>query len=363
VLVALTVAVSASLAGARIGATAAPRVGRRLAVRPPTRRAVVRTRRSYWGAWIGSQFTGAEAPFDMNALSDFEKLVGKQLSTLNWSSPAYDGPDCGGYCRFQKEEFNAVRAAGVIPFFSWSTAGAGGSPLVTDAQVAAGALDGYITAWARAAKAWGHPFFLRFDWEMNGSWFPWGVGRHGNTAADYVAMWRHVHDIFTSVGATNVTWVWCPDADPTDSFANLATLYPGNRYVDWTCLDGYNEGRPWTSFAREFGSTYEKITGPIAPSKPVFIGEVASTTRGSRSKARWIIGMFGDLATRFAQVRGVQWFDQYESTDGGPADWPIETSTADEAAFANGIRDGYYESNDYASLRTSPIPVPTGLAR
>src|ERR1700759_2312059 len=26
----------------------------------------------YWGAWIGEQFTGAQAPWDMNAVSKFE---------------------------------------------------------------------------------------------------------------------------------------------------------------------------------------------------------------------------------------------------------------------------------------------------
>ena len=34
----------------------------------------------------------------------------------------------------------------------------------TDADIANGSQDAYITQWAEAAKAWGHPFFLRFDW-------------------------------------------------------------------------------------------------------------------------------------------------------------------------------------------------------
>ena len=40
------------------------------------------TRPSYWGAWIGRQFTGTEAPYDMNAVSDFQGLVGKGLSLI-----------------------------------------------------------------------------------------------------------------------------------------------------------------------------------------------------------------------------------------------------------------------------------------
>jgi hypothetical protein len=59
-----------------------------------------------------------------------------------------------------------VRAAGVIPFYSWGSTSAQGAAGFTDAQIAAGAQDAYLTAGALGAKAWGHPFFLRFDFEM-----------------------------------------------------------------------------------------------------------------------------------------------------------------------------------------------------
>ena len=50
----------------------------------------------------------------------------------------------------------------------------------------------------KQAQEWGHPFFLRFDWEMNGFWFPWSEGVNGNKPGEFVAAWRHVHDIFTA---------------------------------------------------------------------------------------------------------------------------------------------------------------------
>ena len=81
----------------------------------------------------------------------------------------------------------------------------------------AGRYDEYIREFAEEARAWGHPFFLRFNWEMNGDWFPWSEGVNGNPSGEYVAAWRHVHDIFAAVGATNVTWVWCPFVDPKAS--------------------------------------------------------------------------------------------------------------------------------------------------
>jgi hypothetical protein len=93
--------------------------------------------------------------------------------------------------------------------------------------VAAGAQDNYIRSWAAAAKSWGQPLFLRYAWEMNAPWFSWGSGANGTTGADYVAAWRHVHDIFQSVGATNVKWVWCPNIDPGGKFADLADVSAG----------------------------------------------------------------------------------------------------------------------------------------
>ncbi len=118
---------------------------------------------------------------------------------------------------------------------------------------------------------------------MNGGWFPWSEGVNGNKSGEFVTAWRHVHDIFTSVGATNVTWVWCPNIDPTNDFQNLESLYPGDEYVDWTGLDGYNWGtnpaKPdrWRSFDQLYKSTYDTIVKAVAPSKPLMISEIGSS--------------------------------------------------------------------------------------
>ena len=68
----------------------------------------------------------------------------------------------------------------------------------------------YIRSWARALAAFDGPVRLRFAQEMNGDWYPWGAGTNGNTPAEFVSAWRHVHDIFAAAGATNVQWVWSP---------------------------------------------------------------------------------------------------------------------------------------------------------
>jgi beta-mannanase len=34
--------------------------------------------------------------------------------------------------------------------------------------------------------------------------------------------------------------VWCPNIDPNTNWGALDQPYPGDSYVDWTCLDVYN---------------------------------------------------------------------------------------------------------------------------
>jgi hypothetical protein len=63
---------------------------------------------------------------------------------------------------------------------------------------------------------------------------------HGTngTAADYVAMWQNVWNIFTGNGATNVIWCWDVEGNPGDYY-EYTNLWPGNSYVDWVGWDGY----------------------------------------------------------------------------------------------------------------------------
>ena len=286
--------VSQSLSGTRVSLASAKALG-------PVKKVAKKVRSGagggplYWGAWIGEQFTGAQAPWDMNAVSRFEQVAGKSLSLINFSSPfascsstSTPASSCS-YYEFPTAEMEAIRKHGAIPFFSWASSmlpASTSQPNFQLADVINGSFDSYIRSWATAAREWGHPFFLRFNWEMNGDWFQWSQGVNGNQPGEYVAAWQHVHDIFAQVGADNATWTWCPNVDPWGKLQDLASLYPGDGYVDWTCLDGYNWGsspyrsEKWHSFAELFGPTYDLITQQIAPSKPMVVGETGSTEYG-----------------------------------------------------------------------------------
>jgi Glycosyl hydrolase family 26 len=318
----------------------------------------------YWGATIGSQLTGQQAPWDMSAVSKVEELAHKPASLVQFFQPFANcaTSPCSFY-GFPKSPMEGIRAHGAIPVLSWSSASIPSSLNQPDFQlsdVIEGSYDDYIRKFASEAQAWGHPFFLRFNWEMNGNWMPWSEQVNGNGPGQYVAAWRHVHDIFTSVGATNATWVWCPFVDPDHSLQSLASLYPGDAYVDWSSLDGYNWGtnpaapRGWKSFDQLFASTYAEIVEKIAPGKPLMIGEVGSSEYGG-SKSAWISDMLAKIPAEYPMVRGLLWFDAFSDN----MDWPIETSATAISAFAAGIQNSAYVGNAYAGLEGRAVQPPS----
>jgi beta-mannanase len=317
-------------------------------------------RQIYWGALVsGALYGDGNPPADMRSLRTFERHAGKGVSILalgaNWGSKQPNFPTGG---------MDAIREHGSIPLFSWGSMARAKlgteQPRYRLSNIIHGKFDPYIRRFARAAKAWGHPFFLRLDWEMNlQGTYPWIETVNGNHRGEFVKMWRHVHDIFTKVGANNATWVWCPNAEYNGSLKPLTSLYPGDSYVDWTCIDGYNWGtnpwypHTWQSFSQVIGPTYSNVTGTVAPSKPLVIGETASSEYGG-SKGGWITDMLGtQLPKYFPKVKAFLWFNSRQK-----ADWPIETSSSAQSAFASGIRSSYYASNGYASLGGTKVPLP-----
>jgi hypothetical protein len=317
----------------------------------------------YWGAWIGNIPSGEAAPWDMNAVTSFVTNTRKAPSIIHFYQSFMD---CALSCTFNPlptTQFSEIRQRGAIPMLSWGSdttpVGSEGSNLSLSA-IADGSLDGYLTRVARQAKRWGHPFFLRFDWEMNGNWFPWGVATPGNTAAEYVAAWRHVHDVFAAQGANNVTWVWCPN---TGWDTSQRDQYPGNAYVDWTCLDGYNWGTGgtfgesyggWQSFSKIYKKSYRALL-KVAPNKPIMVGEFASTNIGG-SKPRWIANALATIPRKFKKIAAIVYFDDADSG----MDWPINSSPGSALAFARGISNSVYASNVFGRLSDRLITPYTG---
>jgi len=306
-----------------------------------------------------SVYSGVYVPgwlSDLSRVAQFEADAGKPAAIVMW----YQGWGLqDGSQNFQPAWMDGVRAHGAIPLITWEpwlyTAGVS-QPQYALRNIIAGAIDPYITAWAAASKAWGHPYFLRFAAEMNGNWFPWCEQVNGNAAGEYVQAWRHVHDIFVAQGATNVTWVWSPNVEYGGS-TPLAGLYPGDAYVDWLGIDGYNwgsgfPGKSWQTFPAVFGPTYAALT-QLSASKPIMIAETASAEAGG-SKVDWITDALATQIPRhFPRIRALVWFNEEKETD-----WRIESSPSAQAAFARAIAAPLYASNRYRNLNVSPIPAP-----
>ncbi|MFM8320501.1 MAG: glycoside hydrolase family 26 protein [Chloroflexota bacterium] len=320
----------------------------------------------YWGAYIdGGHYGLSDAPWNTQAMDLFEAHTQKKISILHWGQSwmnCKDGPCSYQYFNGQEPMYDKMRARGVIPLVDWASQQLPSpdpkyqQPAFALRAIINGDHDAYIRTWAQQAKAWGHPFFLRFNWEMNGTWYAWSEKRNGNQPGEYARAWRHVHDIFEQVGASNVTWVWCVNTIYANSVP-IEGLYPGDAYVDWTCVDGYNRGESpvkndqWRSFRDVFSATYDALLA-IAPDKPIMIGETASTEYGG-SKADWIRNALTNaLPTYFPRIKAVLWFNW---NDGG-MDWVIETSAEAQQAFAQSIASSYYAQNEFAGLSRSPIP-------
>jgi hypothetical protein len=297
--------------------------------------------RLYWGAYMAGETYSAmlgghwgDAPWSSATWDRFEANAGKRVSIVHYGQPP---PWERG---FDPAPGNLAYSRGAIPAFDIST----GTTSLRD--IAAGKYDAAIDTWAKGARKWGRAFFLIPDVEMNGAWEPYGPGVAGNTPADFVAAWRHMHQVVQAAGATNVTWVWCPNVDPRHKLVPFEALYPGDDYVDWTGMDGYNQdGR--SSFSWLFSDGYKRLLA-LAPAKPIMISQTSSVDEG---KAAWITDALTQLPSRFPRIKAFVWFNWRINENGSWWPWQIESSPAAQTAFAGGIG-----SSAYAAGGTFQLP-------
>lgn len=279
-------------------------------------------------------------PHNLAELEAFERAAGRKPSLLMF----HEGWARG---RFDRALLSRISRRGMLPMVSWEPwdyevasakgiSGRAGAEYALS-RIIAGSFDRYIREWAVGLRKWGHPVAIRFAHEMNGSWYPWGEGVNGNGAGEYVAAWRHVWEVFRRAGARNVIWVWSPNVIFPGS-TPLERLYPGDEYVDWIGIDGYNAGTAlpwggWVTFDELFGPTIREIRSFTY--KPILLAEVAAAEKGG-SKADWISDFFHALSQR-PEIIGFVWFEARKQ-----ADWRIVSSEASRAAFAVGVADGRY---------------------
>jgi hypothetical protein len=276
---------------------------------------------------LGAFIPGASS--DPTRIDAYARLTGAVPKIVMWYQQwTGDWPD------FAPHIADAIRSRGATPMISWEpTAGPVLDPSFGLRSIVDGSHDGYIASWTHAVAAWGHELYVRPMYEMNGWWAPWCVRVNGNNPTLFVAAWRHIVGIARREGATNIRWVWSPNVDNDGLGVPFADLYPGDGYVDWVALDGFNRGTSWKTST--WVSVKHIFAGSIArlrafTQKPLMIAETGSSEVGG-SKADWIRTSFANIPRDLPDVRAIVWFDKLETAVG--IDWRVDSSAASLAAF------------------------------
>lgn len=295
----------------------------------------------------------AQSPFNWSEYDQVSQQVGKATNMVGF----FQGFD-------QDFNANAVQrswANGRLPMMTWESAPAqtGNDEKYvagyTNQDIISGKFDAYLTKYAQALKANGQPMVIRLDHEMNGSWYNWSEGAdQKNAAGSYVAMWKHVHDVFQANGANDyVVWNWAPSRIDKLGNAKYQTLdymknyYPGADYVDWVGMSGYYRTASETpSFANTFGATVGQLR-QVAPGKQILLSEIGATETGTTvsngQKSKWITSLFDALADPAnSDIIGFSYFSETATTvvDGvrSTNDWRLNSRSDSLQAFVDGIK-------------------------
>lgn len=277
------------------------------------------------GAWVkpASGFTAADQEA---AITAFESMIGRKLAIastyVNWTSPlpvALAQWDLSG---------------GRVPMISWTG--------ISSYDVDAGDYDLQLREDAEQLKSLKGPVLLRYMPEMNIS----GNASYAGSPQHFIEAWRHAYDIFQSVGATNVQWVWCP-TDLGFVSGRTQSFYPGGNYVNWIGADGYNwaperPGESWRSFGAIFLNWYRWAE---QQPKPLLIGELGTDeglTPGA--KAAWFGQLGRQLQTSFSRVRAVVYFNSIHINFGLRFNWSVNSSPSALAAFRALVSSPYFSA-------------------
>jgi hypothetical protein len=301
------------------------------------------------GAFIGVYHP--PAPFEMASLESYARISDKPPAILMWYQPWADsGPN-----RFDAAAAVSVYQAGAIPMVTWEpwdpgkdanfVVGATRQKRFALKRIVDGKFDPYIRQFAQDVKSVRGPVMIRLMHEMNGNWYPWCGSVNGNSPEQFVKAWRHVHDLFEEEGADNVTWVWSINHEsvPGDFSNRYGAYYPGDKYVDWTAMSGFNWGTTshysvWQPFTHWYKKPlrYLKTLG-----KPTVIAEFGVVEQGG-DKAKWITDAYKRIRKDHPEVRAVIYYDALEKGPQNTQNWRISSSKTAEKAYREALANDYF---------------------
>jgi beta-mannanase len=295
--------------------------------------------------------TGGNVQF-ITDITNFQNMVGKKHAIYHfytaWANSTLDT---------DMFLLSGIIQNGSVPMITWMSIPDSGSnpngcndPSWNLNSILDGSHDTYIRTFASAAAAWGHTLLIRWGHEMNlvsYSWAGYCNGADAQAPNEFILAFRHIHDIFVQEGATNVQFVWSPNCEsyPAASWNNIDNYYPGDAYVDWIGVVGYNWGESnsnnnyrYLTFTDIFDS-FLRSEAQLHPTKPLMVADYASVEDDGppgTSKAQWISQAFAAMPT-YTNLKAVVWFNGLNIDSFPDDEFRINSSAASVEAYSNAI--------------------------
>ncbi len=248
-----------------------------------------------WGVFTGS---------NPNTIADFEKRVTENPDYLayfvHWGNGGGKLPSYLKKSAYEKDRT-------LIVFWEASDYIIGGTdqPEYSYRNILAGNWDTYFQDFAQQLALYEGPVILVPFSELNGNWTPWSGTKNGNTPAEAVQAYQYVHGFFAK--NKNVSFGWAVNAAsvPNTPENQIEHYYPGDAYVDYVGVDGFNMGSPWLSFDALFGQALSKLN---TYAKPVLIFSFASAE--GAQKSAWLHDALNVQLPKHPSVVGWIYFNQ-----------------------------------------------------
>lgn len=261
-------------------------------------------------------------------LKSLDSWSGKGLSIAGTFLDLHDpNPDYNVYYPMER-----LWANGYTAFVNLMTDGSA-------AQVAQGAEDGNIQKIAAAFANW-----MALAQEKKEQRFvfiaplPEANITRGNTyggdPASFIKAYKRIQDIFASEFAkakipfSSINWVFAPNGVDEPGRPTFESYYPGQDRVDTVAFSSYNWGYcvNWEYDRWQLGPElylpFVQRMNALAPGKPVFIAQTASTSEypypnnySYAKKSQWFIDVYGYLSG-LDSVRAILYFNM-----DGECDW------------------------------------------
>jgi hypothetical protein len=273
----------------------------------------------------------------------YEKMVGQKPSYYLLPHRGFSHVTTG-ITSSSLTQIEQCASLGVIPFITYFAGDAVRSFADLDG-IANGDYDKEIRYAAKDLKAIGETyggFFIRTMEHMNTSWYAnWGSVK---SPEKFKKAWLKIWNLFESEGANHyATWVFNPYVP--DPFGIASWYYPGDKYVDWIGMSGYNmEGldvhlsasRVNTLFKNPYKRIYRKYAN-----KPIMICEIA--THQLPYKPKWIDTAFNLVKTRYFGVKGLSWHSkQWKKNSMVYMDMRIDSSPESIQSYKKCVSDPYF---------------------